>query len=536
MRLINTSTLTLHTFYDANIPDYAILSHTWGLEEVTFQNFHLPSSKTLDGYSKITSCCALARSDGWLYVWVDTCCIDKTSSAELSEAINSMYRWYRHAQVCYAYMIDVTKSKKEELTDSRWFTRGWTLQELLAPSMVVFYDREWKELGTKSSLEDQIYIATGIYNTYLTHFDPSEASVAAKMSWAAKRKTTRIEDISYCLMGLFNVNIPLLYGEGLKAFTRLQEAILRETSDESLFAWRDSNPSPSGLFACSPDAFATSGDIVPKVFPQLYRPPSMMTNRGLEIDTNWVECIGANDPLNSWGDILEMRDGKLGLNAILLNCAPIALENAPIIIPLQRMTEESYIRYSPNLLLECKLEGRTRRISCSRGYIKEVRNSIPSRNTQKPHFHVTLSRSNYGFSLCRERKHGFTTSDYLRLIPEDDGGFSFEYLLHPLVFLFKNSSGENFSLQVDFLSRSPTLKVYVPTGAGTVTTSQRQGVDVNKTESYFKSRYGSDRISRCLQAGTEVSISMRKKKLFDRYLVYWIELRFSSVRPLTTYS
>ena len=152
MRLLHTSTLELHEFYGEVIPKYAILSHTWGEGEVSFQELQkakLDESSMLNeskGYRKIKDCCKLAASDGWQYIWIDTCCIDKTSSAELSEAINSMYRWYGEAQICYAYLADVDSAgQNDPLTmrrfeRSRWFTRGWTLQELLAPDFLVFYD------------------------------------------------------------------------------------------------------------------------------------------------------------------------------------------------------------------------------------------------------------------------------------------------------------------------------------------------------------------------------------------------------------
>lgn len=219
MRLLNTSTLELRNFYNDEIPLYAILSHTWGEDEITFQDLEKPDTWQRPAYSKLTSCCALALRDGWEYIWIDTCCIDKTSSAELSEAINSMYRWYQDAEICYAYMVDMTTksllTSKMQFHKSRWFRRGWTLQELLAPKIVVFYNESWKELGTKQSLKDQISLATGIDSRHLA--DPTKASVAAKMSWAANRRTTRTEDIAYCLMGLFDVNMPLLYGEGTQS-------------------------------------------------------------------------------------------------------------------------------------------------------------------------------------------------------------------------------------------------------------------------------------------------------------------------------
>ena len=279
MRLLNTSTLILREFHDDEIPDYAILSHTWEDGEVSFREMESlasgpvsevsdvmnetarlgrPELKSLSGYTKITRCCALAVMDGWHYVWIDTCCIDKTSSAELSEAINSMYRWYEEAQVCYVYMADVSINSPQRFQWSRWFTRGWTLQEMLAPSTVVFYDNDWIEIGTRWSLRAQISRATGI--TYESMIKPKESSIATKMSWASNRKTTRVEDIAYCLMGLFEINMPLLYGEGQKAFMRLQYEILQSRDDdESIFAWRDGGLSSSGMFARSPEAFADSG-------------------------------------------------------------------------------------------------------------------------------------------------------------------------------------------------------------------------------------------------------------------------------------
>lgn len=217
MRLINTSTIKLHEFHGDQVPDYAILSHTWGEEEVSLQELERAESKARAGYSKIISCCELANVLGWEYAWIDTCCIDKTSSAELSEAINSMFRWYRDAGVCFAYLADVSSTSLnhvaiEGFRGSRWFTRRCCLQELIAPRNLSFYDRDWTEIGTKQALHNEISIATGIAQEHI--MNPDSASAAQKMSWASKRQTTRIEDISYCLMGLFDVNMPLLYGEG----------------------------------------------------------------------------------------------------------------------------------------------------------------------------------------------------------------------------------------------------------------------------------------------------------------------------------
>lgn len=161
MRLIHTSTFELVEFSPPYIPYYAILSHTWGKDEFVFSDRNQPHRRDSAGFKKISGCCALAASEGWQYLWVDTCCIDKSSSAELTESINSMYKWYEKSKICYVYLADFSikagqNSSNCKLADSGWFTRGWTLQELLAPTIVVFYDKNWIEIGSKSFLQAQI--------------------------------------------------------------------------------------------------------------------------------------------------------------------------------------------------------------------------------------------------------------------------------------------------------------------------------------------------------------------------------------------
>lgn len=267
MHLINTETLKLESFEGSRIPLYAILSHTWGQDEITFQEIQLGIADTDKrvGYQKITATCQIAKSHGFDYVWVDTCCIDKKSSAELSEAINTMYRWYEDAAICYAYIADVSidVSDPNQFAKSRWFTRGWTLQELIAPSIVVFLDNEWRKIGTKSSLVSEIAGITGIPHDILEGSDPRSASVAEKMSWASTRQTTRIEDIAYCLLGIFGVNMPLLYGEMEGAFNRLQEEIIKISVDYSIFAWGGIESPFNSLLAMSPAAFSNSTGIRP---------------------------------------------------------------------------------------------------------------------------------------------------------------------------------------------------------------------------------------------------------------------------------
>lgn len=192
---------------------------------------------------KIREACAVARSHGYKYLWIDYCCIDKASSAELSEAINSMFQWYHDAAMCYAYLADVPAGDDPHavgsfFSRSRWFTRGWTLQELIAPRYLVFLSSDWKLLAKRSELAAVIEQITGIEDEVLTGWKPLRAvSVAKRMSWASGRQTTRVEDEAYALMGIFDIDMPTLYGEGARAFHRLQEEILRRIPDQSIFAW-----------------------------------------------------------------------------------------------------------------------------------------------------------------------------------------------------------------------------------------------------------------------------------------------------------
>jgi hypothetical protein len=168
-----------------------------------------------------------------------SCCIDKTSSAELSEAINSMYQWYQRAQVCYAYLDDT--EARGDMADSAWFTRGWTLQELLAPKDLVFFNAQWQVIGTKKYMIEDLSNITGVEAQILRSGYVQHATIAERFSWAARRRTTRLEDGAYCLLGICDVNMPLLYGEGSKAFIRLQQEILRTSRDYSLLLWRSFN-------------------------------------------------------------------------------------------------------------------------------------------------------------------------------------------------------------------------------------------------------------------------------------------------------
>ncbi|CAG9988231.1 unnamed protein product [Clonostachys byssicola] len=345
MRLIHTKSLKLREF-SRSIPPYAILSHTWGTQEVTFQELkNRPTRKRNrekrnrdnGGMAKILATCRQARRQGFEYVWIDSCCIDKSSSTELSEAISSMFKWYQNAHVCYAYLEDVSVGKSMSvakpisvgesrpsgwtlgappvvstttgtvgLGSSRWFTRGWTLQELIAPKKVEFYDTEWNYIGEKHEMASEIRDITGIDKFVIQGSPLEQVSVAKKMSWAAHRETRRKEDIAYCLFGIFGVNMPLVYGEGSKAFLRLQEEILRRSDDQTIFAWRSLESQKSrevrGLFASSPREFSNFYDGLPNESNIRGESSTPSTTDHL------VRCCFGGDPRRAAGIYLQRQD------------------------------------------------------------------------------------------------------------------------------------------------------------------------------------------------------------------------------------
>ncbi|KAI6038192.1 heterokaryon incompatibility protein-domain-containing protein, partial [Pisolithus marmoratus] len=259
---VDTTTEIFGEFDGADLEEkeYAILSHCWGVakqreKEVSFKEMNkllIMSEERRNeirghtGYKKIIDTCRQAQWDGLEWVWIDTCCIDKKSSSELSEAINSMYKWYANAKLCYAYLHDTVgdsrrlfwKDRREPTTVSKWFSRGWTLQELIAPKVVHFFDQKWEWIGDRAELAHTLSQITRIPEDILKNrMDFESPSVAQIMSWAADRTTTREEDRAYSLLGLLGVHMPMLYGEGKNAFRRLQLEIIRTSNDQSIFAW-----------------------------------------------------------------------------------------------------------------------------------------------------------------------------------------------------------------------------------------------------------------------------------------------------------
>ncbi|KAH7408549.1 heterokaryon incompatibility protein-domain-containing protein [Phaeosphaeria sp. MPI-PUGE-AT-0046c] len=333
MRVLDTTTFELsfngQEYFRSQ--GYAILSHRWLGAEITFQQIegyshelrrasHRMNSPQLD---KIRGACMTARQLGLRWMWIDSCCINKESSAELSESINSMFKWYRDAGVCITYLQDVELTspaqqqadlsiffKSNSQLPSEWFSRGWTLQELIAPRDMRFFDTNWNYMGTKQSLATEIESITGVSAPYLTGAqDFREACIATKMSWMAGRTTTRQEDIAYGMLGLFGITMTPQYGEGQYAFLRLQHELLSKTTDESLFAWKmpDPNvgakfvitsssettwaPNEWGMLAPTPDWFRSCSNMTIEGGKRITRPAQVFqqVREGVQIPVSKVE-------------------------------------------------------------------------------------------------------------------------------------------------------------------------------------------------------------------------------------------------------
>lgn len=328
MHLIRTDgTFVIHQFdaprlwRDRSKP-YAILSHTWAsnnADEVSFQDMkNIDQAKTKPGWEKIDETCKKAARDKIPYIWIDTCCIDKTGPHDqIQGEINSMYQYYAQAEVCYVLLSDVPGScpqltDREKLKEifpynkrtwaqcierSRWFTRGWTLQELIAPKRIEFYNRRWRWIGSlKGGLLDTVSKTTSIPKETLEKKPGASLeyyTIAQRMAWAANRQTTKPEDMAYCLVGIFNVTLPAVPGEGIRAFERLQKEIIKQSRDHSIFAWnwrsgfKRKLSGNESLFAPHPRFFATHEPIVPlkETREKTYRHEHTfeMTNGGLEI-------------------------------------------------------------------------------------------------------------------------------------------------------------------------------------------------------------------------------------------------------------
>ncbi|OQV09933.1 hypothetical protein CLAIMM_14006 [Cladophialophora immunda] len=324
MRLLNTKTHLIEKFddpSDAPRSGYAILSHTWilkpdkelELDEIRSAPTDAAKASLVKGHPKTRETCKLAQAQTPVlsHVWIDTICIDQNSSSDKSEAINAMYRYYQDAKMCFTHLFDVDgrgmaltdpdprkpdtddmKAVRKEFSEARWFKRGWTLQELLAPPQLFFYDKNWKLLGSRSSLCNTIAGITRIELRVLQDAQLMwDCSIAQRMSWAAGRKTRRPEDKAYSLMGIFGVNMPMIYGEGDRAFIRLQEEIIKVSDDHSLFAWSMSrDPNNSALLARSPDPFEGCTNITRQLL-HTGNYPYSVTNRGISMQLSLAPFI-----------------------------------------------------------------------------------------------------------------------------------------------------------------------------------------------------------------------------------------------------
>ncbi|KAF5489753.1 Vegetative incompatibility protein HET-E-1 [Colletotrichum siamense] len=407
MRLIETTTLAMETHLGRDVPPYVILSHTWEDEEVTLQDWNSPTRDGMKGFHKIRMTCQLAACDGIKYAWVDTCCIDKSNSAELSEAINSMYRWYKGAKVCYTYLSDLClhtsaalessmdrelSIKSESSVDSessiepddsvklegsietnacvhlepflrgcRWFYRGWTLQELVAPAVVLFYQHDWGLVGNKADWRYILSNITGIPYDAMVHYQLSTYSIAERMSWAAGRETSREEDMAYCLLGIFDINMPMLYGEGRKAFRRLQEEIIRTSHDVTIFAWTRTYPGSEprlaeglngGVFAQAP------GEFHPIPGRDMWRQPNevTVTNAGLKLTL----------------DLCLARMPHTGELSYVLPVCFYGCDGSRLGVELGKISSSTFVRKNIETLVVIPNDGETnleRRIRCPDSYI-----------------------------------------------------------------------------------------------------------------------------------------------------------------------
>ena len=337
--------------------EYAILSHRWiDSTEVDYEEMvdlakmngqEQDEIRGRQGYKKIIDTCKQTKQDGYELLWIDTCCIDKRSSAELSEAINSMYRWYANAKICYAYLHDVdsssfpTEENKEKYPNPKsngwpeWFSRGWTLQEMIASRNLQFFNKDWQLIGNKKMLARTLYTITRVPGHILA--DGLEGyrrpCVAQIISWAAKRTTTRVEDKAYSLMGLLDVNMPMLYGEGKKAFHRLQLEIIRSSNDQSIFAWGHKSDvrigsiladDPSDFKDCSHVELMNHAELI-KEFPNLSSTNAdhfdvfPIMNRGIQI---WMPLRRYHDSNTVFKAYLPCRDGYgsvMSIDVVLWN-------------------------------------------------------------------------------------------------------------------------------------------------------------------------------------------------------------------------
>lgn len=378
MRLLNVDSLDIESSFGQTKP-YVILSHRWSPHEVEvkFEDYASVKDKIKDqitkpqvddpttGISKIAKACLQCRNLKLRYLWIDTCCIDKRSTSEESESINSMFSWYKEAEICLVYLPDIGKGFPKAFSESEWFTRGWTLQELLAPKDVTFFDRDWNNIGTKTSRSSDIEKATRIAHRHMIDF--RTASIATRMSWQAGRQTTRADDLAYSLFGIFDVAMDLRYGERDKAFRRLQEQIINSHPlDESILAWTSNefgDDKQPGILAPRPDCFKGSANLTVASPSHTYRPRNTyhISNKGLEISVR----MGTKTRLffgNAPNEMIMFGEGLTRRNKldVTLNCWEMGRQSpATVVIRLQRDDRGFFYRTNEKLGWAKSVDSRT---------------------------------------------------------------------------------------------------------------------------------------------------------------------------------
>ena len=453
-----------------------------------------------------------------------------------------MYGRYENAQVCYVYLADVSLTKwEEEFPISRWFLRGWTLQELLAPRTVVFYSKDWKELGTKWSLRDEISEATGI--THDQMIDHKRVNVATKMSWAAMRETTRIEDTAYSLLGLFDINMPLLYGEGDKAFIKLQQEILQtQAHDESIFAWADAKTYHCGLLARSPAAFALSGNIISVKNPNSLIKPLMVTKRLLTIDG-----FDSKAEYQLQNSIQYIREPS---PYIVLNCIQKDTDSRLVGIELIERdldyftTSSSGVSEKPNSFLDYFVRSHPERLLLCPSF----RGSVESINPPFYHRTMTVSLDHNPFmpSITFEKfttiipslnDAGFIASEKyprdasftnlpsgfpLHFRPEGWKVIQDEYNLPVAGIMFRSQDKEAFALFLTAKESGVSVDIFLPKNTGTLK-------DIIKNVSlHLRRRENADRSSSQLQVKHEVCATSRKR-FMNNELVCYVDLKITPI-------
>ena len=376
MRLMNTSTWKLKMFHEALcIPPYATLSHCWETDEILFTDMtNIESTSQKLGFAKIKGACLVAATLGIHWIWIDTVCIDKSSSAELTEAINSNFQWYQNCQICLVYLSDfqgdpnVMDDLESQLAKGKWMKRSWTLQELVAPKAARFYNRHWSVIGTKQSLLPLLSNITKVDQDVIADVEClSGYSIGRRMAWAAGRSASRTEDIAYSLLGIFKISMPIIYGEGGRSFARLQEEILKDTDDASLFAWQASSDQQyRGILATSPSEFShfSTRSVVG---PLRYRGTVYASSTGITIESEFA--------LNRTSNTIIF-----GFHGTIRDCDEISYLGI-----LLRPWNGHFVRYSPQTIIELPgLPGRTAmRIRAKRDVDYRLSNSITEKIVQE---------------------------------------------------------------------------------------------------------------------------------------------------------